>query len=132
MEFLAVIEDAPDVQHREHPFPWTPASGPRTRWRPTTDRPGRAAHLTSFRGRPRRKTNSDTHVISADVRVFIDTHTDRTVNRDNVTLWLGLHQLGCVISPSVGQPSIEPRHENLIERFPSQTRCSKSRSRPAV
>jgi hypothetical protein len=58
MEFLAVIEDDPDVQHREHPFPWTPASGPRTRWRPTTDRPGRAAHLTSFRGRPRRKTNS--------------------------------------------------------------------------
>ncbi len=68
----------------------------------------------------------------ADVRVFIDTHPDRSVNRDNVTLWLGLHQLGCVISPRVGQPSIEPRHENLIERFPSQTRCSKSRSRPAV
>src|SRR5665647_2369202 len=38
----------------------------------------------------------------ADVRVFIDTHPDRSVNRDTVTLWLGLHQLGCVISPRVG------------------------------
>ena len=32
----------------------------------------------------------------------------------------------------MGQTSIEPRRENLIEQIPSQTRCSKSRSRPAV
>ena len=44
-----------------------------------------------------------------DVRVSIDPHPDRLVNRDNVTLWLGLHQLGCVISPTKTQAAVRGR-----------------------
>jgi len=46
---------------------------------------------------------------------MFDTHPDRSVIRDNVTLWLGLHQLGCVISPTMGYPGVGPLGAALPE-----------------